>query len=67
MNEQTRFIRSLSGDDVRLHKLRELIGRDAQAGEAELRSKRRARMRSISDEALIELEAYTAFIYQSFR
>jgi hypothetical protein len=65
-NEQTRFIRSLGADDPKLNQLRELIGSDAGAGEAELRSKRRARMRSVSDEALIELEAYTAFLYRSF-
>jgi hypothetical protein len=56
----------LGAGDPRLNQLRELIGSDADAGEAELRSKRRARMRSVSDEALIELEAYTAFLYRSF-
>jgi len=35
--------------------------------EDELRKKRRARMRSISDEALYELEAYTTLIYRARR
>jgi hypothetical protein len=36
-------------------------------GEPEIRAKRRARMRSISDEALIELDIYTPLLYRSFR
>lgn len=67
MVEQATFIRSLVASDSNIRKLSELIGMDNSAGETELRSKRRARMRSISDEALIELDAYTAFIYRSFK
>jgi hypothetical protein len=39
----------------------------AAATEAELRAKRRSRMRSISDEALYDLEAYTTLIYRARR
>jgi len=35
------------------------------AREEEIRSNRRARMRAISDEALHELDAYTALLYRS--
>lgn len=34
---------------------------------AEIRAKRRKRMRSISDEALIELDIYTPLLYRSFK
>jgi hypothetical protein len=36
-------------------------------GEREIRAKRRARMRSISDEALAELDIYTPLLYRAFR
>ena len=37
------------------------------AGEAEIRAKRGARMRSISDEALMDLEIYTPLLYRTFK
>jgi hypothetical protein len=36
-------------------------------GEADIRAKRRSRMRSISDEALIELDAYTPLLYRGLK
>lgn len=36
-------------------------------GESEIRAKRRAGMRSISDEALMKLDIYTPLLYRSFR
>ena len=43
------------------------LGLKNELAEAELRKKRRARMRSISDEALHDLEAYTTLIYRARR
>ena len=43
------------------------LGLKNEPAEAELRTKRRARMRSISDEALHDLEAYTTLIYRARR
>ena len=52
------------GDDVpELARLYELAGVDAAATEDAIREKRRARMRSISDEALYELEALTVVLH----
>lgn len=50
--------------DATLERVREMVGVSAAVTEGELRAKRMARMRAISDEALYELEAYTALIYR---
>ena len=47
-----------------LKRVREMVRAAPNATDAELRAKRMARMRSISDEALYELEAYTALLYR---
>lgn len=54
-------------DDATLQRIRSAVGVSAGVSEAELRSKRRARMKSISDEALHDLEAYTVLIYRARR
>jgi hypothetical protein len=54
-------------DDATLKRIREIVSVSAAATEGELRAKRMARMRAISDEALFELEAYTALIYGLLR
>ncbi len=55
-----------------LTRVREWITRNGagisvNATEKDLRSQRRRRMRSISDEALMELDIYTLLIYQAFK
>lgn len=42
-------------------------GIDPDAPQAELRTKRKARMRSVSDEALMELGVYTRLLYRTFK
>jgi hypothetical protein len=65
--ERTVQFRSMATSDARLTQLRAQLRLGTNVGEAELRAKRRARMRSISDEALIELDAYTPLIYRTFK
>lgn len=62
--DQTRGLSSL-GPTVSSLWLR--AGLPFGAGEAEIRAKRRARMRSISDEALIDLDIYTPLLYRTFK
>jgi len=50
-----------------LKRVREAVGASATTSEENLRAKRRARMRSVSDEALYELEAYTALLIRMRR
>ncbi|HEX2824963.1 MAG TPA: hypothetical protein VHP37_01340 [Burkholderiales bacterium] len=65
--EQIDWVRAKSANDADLSKIRKLVAATTGATETELRTKRRARMRSISDEALYELEAYTALLYRTFK
>ncbi len=53
--------------DMTLKRVLAAVKVSPNASEAELRAKRRARMRSISDEALYDLEAYTTLIYRARR
>lgn len=57
-------IRGWQEGDTTLERIRNEIGATAATTENELRAKRRARMRSVSDEALGELDLYTALIYR---
>jgi hypothetical protein len=63
----TMSIRSLSAISPTILRFRFYAGFTSSFGEANLRAKRRARIRSISDEALIDLEAYTPLLYRSFK
>lgn len=47
-----------------LRRARQMVKAPLASSEEELRAKRRARMRAISDEALYDLEAYTTLIYR---
>jgi hypothetical protein len=60
-------IRSRPNDDSMLNAVRKHVGVPTSATERDLREKRRVRMRSISDEALYDLEAYTALIYRAMK
>jgi hypothetical protein len=60
-------IRSRPRNDSKIDAIRKQFGVPASASERELREKRRVRMRSISDEALYDLEAYTALIYLAIK
>lgn len=60
-------IRLLKSGDTILRRILSAINVDEGISDSELRAKRRARMRSISDEALHDLEAYTALIYRARR
>jgi hypothetical protein len=51
--------------DARLIRVRKAVGVGADAIEEQLRAERRSRMRSVSDEALYDLEAYTTLIYRT--
>lgn len=62
--ESIATIRSLKPDDKPIKYLESKFSSLMTASDAEVRAKRRQRMRSISDEALYDLEAYTAFIYR---
>ena len=57
-------VRGWSESNANLKRVRESVGVTSSATEGELRAKRRARMRAVSDEALHELEAYTVLIYR---
>lgn len=57
--------RSWKAGDPTLKRILSNLNMKTAEPEADLRSKRRARMRSISDEALYDLEAYTALIYRA--
>jgi hypothetical protein len=61
--EKLKFVRQLKPSDSSLARIRAAVGATQKTTQGELRAKRRARMRSISDEALHDLEAYTALIY----
>jgi hypothetical protein len=43
-----------------------MVGIPGDLSSVDLRARRKARMRSISDEALMELEVYTAMLYRTF-
>ena len=43
-----------------------MVGIPEDLSGVDLRARRKARMRSISDEALMELEVYTAMLYRTF-
>lgn len=58
-------IRGWGESDRTLRRLRDAVKVSAATTESELRTKRRARMRAISDEALYDLDAYTALIHRS--
>ena len=58
------IVRAWKEGDAMLRRVREAVGASPATTEAELRVKRRARMHAVSDEALYELEAYTALIYR---
>lgn len=57
-------VRAWKEGDAVLKRVRETLEVNAATTEAELRSKRRARMRAVSDEALYDLDAYTALLYR---
>ena len=57
-------VRGWPGDHATLRRIRRAIDVSPGITEEELRLRRRARMRSVSDEALHDLEAYTALIYR---
>lgn len=54
-------------DNTTLKSIYSSIEANLMTSELELRAKRRTRMRSISDEALYDLDAYTILIYRSRR
>ncbi len=58
-------IRKWKNSDPALQRLRDAVDVSPGTSEETLRSKRIDRMRSISDEALHDLEAYTALIYRT--
>jgi hypothetical protein len=58
-------IRLWKPDDPDLKRINSTVEATSKITEAELRAKRRMRMRSISDEALYDLEAYTVLIYRA--
>ena len=60
-------VRRLKPGDATLKRILAMAKASTTTAESELRAKRRARMRSISDEALYDLEAYTALIYRTRR
>ncbi|MRR56826.1 MAG: hypothetical protein EG824_01230 [Deltaproteobacteria bacterium] len=62
--ERISTIRSLKPDDKSIKYLESKFSSLLTASNAEIRAKRRQRMHSISDEALYDLEAYTALIYR---
>jgi hypothetical protein len=57
-------VRQWKADDQTLKRVRSAINVSERVSVPELRTKRRTRMRAISDEALYDLEAYTALIYR---
>lgn len=57
--------RGWNSSNPSLKKLLGYLKLKSEPAEAELRAKRRERMRSISDEALYDLEAYTILIYRA--
>jgi hypothetical protein len=63
--ERTEKERRLLPTSDLLKRILEAVGVSARASEDELRAKRRARMRSISDEALYDLEGYTTLLYRA--
>jgi hypothetical protein len=63
--ETLKTVRQWKSTDPTLERIRSAVDTGQQASVSELRAKRRARMRSISDEALYDLEAYTVLIYRS--
>jgi hypothetical protein len=72
-DDATRLLQSLDSvrgwrtDDPSLRRIYAMIDVSPSSSDSELRAKRKARMRSISDEALHDLEAYTALIYRTRR
>lgn len=58
-------LRGRKEDNATLQRVRDAIGASPSITEEELRSRRRARMRSVSDEALHDLEAFTVLLYRS--
>jgi hypothetical protein len=56
--------RGWAQDDAKLVRLHQQLRVPAGETEAELRNQRRTRMRSVSDEALAELEVYTVLLYR---
>lgn len=67
MVERIDAARSLWTIGVTANTLRWRAGFPTGATEAEIRAKRKARMRSISDEALHDLDLYTPLLYRSFK
>ena len=62
--ERMASLRALKSDDKPVQYLQAKFPSLLTASDADLRAKRRQRMRSISDEALHDLEAYTAILYR---
>lgn len=62
--QSVKTIRGWSERNPTLKSIREAVGVSGTASEDDLRARRRARMHSISDEALHDLEAYTALLYR---
>jgi hypothetical protein len=58
-------VRSWSPSNSTLRRVLDSVKAKANSSESDLRAKRRTRMRSISDEALYDLEAYTILIYRA--
>jgi len=63
--ETLKTVRQWKPTDPTLKRIRSAVKASQRTSVSELRAKRRARMRSISDEALYDLEAYTVLIYRS--
>lgn len=57
-------VRGWQEGDSTLKRVRDMVKVSSSTTESELRAKRRERMRAVSDEALHDLEAYTALIYR---
>ncbi len=53
------------GSDREVNRLFKILALSPQSNESELRTKRRSRMRAISDEALHDLDLYTVLIYRT--
>jgi hypothetical protein len=63
--ENLNAVRQWKPNDATLKRVSAAVEVTSKTTESELRAKRRTRMRSISDEALYDLEAYTALIYRA--
>jgi hypothetical protein len=72
-DDATRLLQGLDSarrwptNDPTLQSIYAMVHASATTSEKELRVRRKARMRSISDEALYDLDAYTALIYRTGR